>query len=162
MTTTWWADLLQQLTRNYPCPGKKRKRAYKERGNDGIKDSYFHMSPTRGDASQGTFFDIPSILVYRRFLHIKERVQIGIEDSYVWMSPIKATFIRSFFDISYITNTQKYITNSVVFVVLFLNFIFFDLWKKLSEIPKYIKLTHQFIHTLLTNTAHIVFEIPWF
>ena len=33
----------------------------KKRGNDGIKDSYFYMSPEKGDSSQGTFFDIPSI-----------------------------------------------------------------------------------------------------
>ncbi len=33
----------------------------KKRGNEGIKDSYFHMSPTRGDALQGTFFDMTSI-----------------------------------------------------------------------------------------------------
>ncbi len=28
----------------------------KKRGNDGIKDSYFHMSPVKGDSSQDTFF----------------------------------------------------------------------------------------------------------
>ena len=30
--------------------------------NDGIKDSYFQMSSTRGDSSQGTFFDISYII----------------------------------------------------------------------------------------------------
>ena len=29
----------------------------KKRGNDGIKDSYSHMSPSRGGSSQGTFFE---------------------------------------------------------------------------------------------------------
>ena len=34
----------------------------KKRGNDVIKDSYFHMSPARGNSLQGTFFDISYII----------------------------------------------------------------------------------------------------
>ena len=34
-------------------------------GNNGIEDSYFHMSPARGDASQCTFVDTPSISINR-------------------------------------------------------------------------------------------------
>ncbi len=37
------------------------KGRHKKSVQDGIKDSFAHMSPARGDASQGAFLDIPEI-----------------------------------------------------------------------------------------------------
>ncbi|MFQ8601764.1 MAG: hypothetical protein ACLSAO_01630 [Anaerovoracaceae bacterium] len=44
------------------------------------------MSPSRGDASQGTFFEVYGNLVKRYFLYYKKSVQDGIRDSFAHMS----------------------------------------------------------------------------
>ena len=41
----------------------------------GTEDSYFHMSPVKGDSSQGTSVDIPEISKNRYFLHNKKILQ---------------------------------------------------------------------------------------
>ena len=57
--------------------------------NNGIRDSFAHMSPSRGDASQGIFFEVYGNLVIRYFLYYKKSVQDGIGDSFAHMSPTR-------------------------------------------------------------------------
>ena len=48
------------------------KNFYKKSVQDGIKDSFAHMSPARGDAPQGTFFEVYGNLVNDFTITIKK------------------------------------------------------------------------------------------
>ncbi len=55
----------------------------KKRGNDGIKDSYFHISPTKSDSSQGTFFETYGNTSFgRHFLCYKRPTMLMILDGF--------------------------------------------------------------------------------
>ncbi|MFQ8601665.1 MAG: hypothetical protein ACLSAO_01135 [Anaerovoracaceae bacterium] len=52
------------------------------------------MSPSRGDASQGTFFEVYGNLVIRYFLYYKKSVQDGIGDSSAHAMPAKLVLYK--------------------------------------------------------------------
>ena len=54
------------------CVKEKAVLLNKKSVHDGVKASYAHMSPVKGDASQGAFSDIPEISKNRYFLHNKK------------------------------------------------------------------------------------------
>ena len=66
------------------------------------------MSPARGDASQGTFFEVYGNLIIRYFLYYKKSVQDGIRDSFAHMSPARGDVSQGTFSEVYLNLVIRY------------------------------------------------------